>query len=93
MNYNSEGASKSRGSLPISMVLSELVINIRDRGKSNVDTVFRQGLGTSSQNNETSGHSHFSGAVVSHGRKKSLTLLELFSILGILRACGGERKS
>ena len=75
------------------MVLSELVIDIRDRGKSNVDNVFRQRLGTSSQINETSGHSHCSGTVISHGHKKSLKLLELFSILGILRACGGEKKS
>ena len=75
------------------MPLSELVVNIRDRGKSNVDNVFRQGLGTSSQTNETSGHSHFSGTVVSHGRETSLSLLELFSISGILRACGGEKKS
>ena len=44
---------------------------IRDRGRSSVNTVRRQGLGTSSRNTETPGKSHFSGTVVSHGRKKS----------------------
>ena len=92
-NYNSEELSKPQGKLLISMALSELVIDIRGRGRNSVASVFPQRLETSPQIHATPGHSHFSGTVVSHGRKKSLELLKLFSMLCIMRACGGDGKS
>ena len=92
-NYNSEELSKQQGKLPTSMVSSELVIDFKDRGKNSVGCLFPERTTTSPQKHATPGHNHFSGTVVSHGRKKLLELLEPFGMLGITRAYGGDGKS